>query len=363
MAQLARLPEPVSTACASRLSARLLAAKPAGRRMLLQEAAFRRPEVVQSLARRCHDLRQSRAGDLEAAAVALFEAGSAAAAPDSSRASWCAEALALAAVAQRRAGRPGEAQALLASASSLLMSGDGDPVLGGFVFEARASVSFDEGDFAASLEAGQLAFSRYSLVGDAHRASRAALAASRALVELGESVGAVRWGTIALSGIEPRQEPTLPYLALYNLAWALGEGSRHADAQHVLDRAEAVAPPDPPPDWAPRRLWLSARWLARSGRHAKALAALASARREFWRLGLWIDVGATDLEVAVIYGSLGDAIQAQCFLRAAAAAFTSFANGRLPESHLAALAGADVGRLRGLAESCYCSLRRSASVA
>ncbi len=195
---------------------------------------------------------------------------------------------------------PGAEQAL-AHAETLAEDGSADLLEEARRLDLKASLLSDQGRFEEAAEILDVVIDIYEEVRDPHRKGRALISQGLFLSYAGHPEKTVERIREGLSLIDAATEARLVLMARHNLAWALSDCGRPAEALRYLESFRSCYA-EFPNAWTGLRLqWLEGRIAAGMGRLDEAESRLREVRQRFVEQGLGYDASMVTLDLAAIY--------------------------------------------------------------
>jgi len=194
-----------------------------------------------------------------------------------------------------------EADRVIVEAESALERGTGDQVELATVLEAKASLRRAQRRFADALGLTERAGRLYRRLGESSRLARTLINKSTLESYLDRRQRAIATLRRALSMLDPVAEPELWTSATYNLATALHEAGRAAEA---VEKLAAVRPHLEATAGAVDRArfrWFEGVVARDASEPAAAERVFGEARDEFVRLGMAYEVALVSLDLAALY--------------------------------------------------------------
>jgi len=194
-----------------------------------------------------------------------------------------------------------EADRAIAEAERCLERGTGDPIEAGAVLESRASLRRAQRRFREALTLTERAGRLYRRLGDTARLARTLI--SRATLEshLHRRRQAIDTLRQALASLDRAAEPDLWMSATYNLATALHEAGRSAEAAETLEEVRPQLESSAGVSDRARLRWFEGHVAAGAGDAARAERNLREACDVFVRLEMAYEVALVSLDLAALY--------------------------------------------------------------
>ena len=219
----------------------------------------------------------------------------------------------------RIAGDLDEAQEALNQAAELLAQGTGDLADRARIYEFKASLEADRGNYDAALAALDAAYALHIERDDSHMAGRDLIAKGLYLGHMGRSRDAFRLTQRGLGMVEESREPGLVLSAIHNQIWFLVESGRLREARSLLGaHRDRLATGE-----AQRLdlLWLEGRISAGLRNEEGGLRDLEAAEQGFIATGRRAQAANVQLDQAAVHLRQGDSARALALIRAAEEAF------------------------------------------
>jgi tetratricopeptide (TPR) repeat protein len=189
----------------------------------------------------------------------------------------------------------------LARAEALSEEGSADPLEEASILDLKASLLSDQGWFERAAELLDVVIDIYEEIRDPHRKGRALISQGLILSYAGQPERTVELIRQGLGLIDLEEEPRLVLMARHNLAWALNDCGRSAEAQQQIERFRHCYG-EFPDSWTGLRLsWLEGRIAAGLGRLDEAERLLREVRERFVEQALGYDASMITLDLAALY--------------------------------------------------------------
>jgi tetratricopeptide (TPR) repeat protein len=193
------------------------------------------------------------------------------------------------------------AEQALARAEALAEEGSADPLEEARILDLKASLLSDQGRFERAVDLLDAVIDIYEEIRDPHRKGRALISQALFLSYAGrpeQTVERIRQG---LDLIDGEEEPRLVLMARHNLAWALNDCGRSAEALRQLESFRHTYG-EFPDSWTALRLaWLEGRIAAGLGKLDEAGRLLRQVRERFVEQALGYDACMVTLDLASLY--------------------------------------------------------------
>jgi tetratricopeptide (TPR) repeat protein len=219
----------------------------------------------------------------------------------------------------RIAGDLDEAREALDRAAEFLTQGTGDLADRARIYEFKASLEADRGDYDSALAALDAAYALHIERDDAHLAGRDLITKGLYLGHTGRSRDAFRLTQRGLGMVDKAREPGLVLSAIHNQLWFLVESGRLREARSLLGaHRDRLATGE-----AQRLdlLWLEGRISAGLRNEEAGLRDLEAAEQGFLATGRRAQAANVQLDQAAVHLRQGDSARALALIRAAEEAF------------------------------------------
>ena len=193
------------------------------------------------------------------------------------------------------------AEQALAHAGALAELGSADPLEEARILDFKASLLSDQGRFERAVDLLDAVIDIYEEIRDPHRKGRALISQALFLSYAGRPERTVERIRQGLDLIDGEEEPRLVLMARHNLAWALNDCGRSAEALRQLESFRHAYGEFPDPWTALRLAWLEGRIAAGLGKLEEAGRLLRQVRERFVGQALGYDASMVTLDLAALY--------------------------------------------------------------
>jgi tetratricopeptide (TPR) repeat protein len=201
------------------------------------------------------------------------------------------------------------AEQALTRAEELAEEGSADPLEEARILDLKASLLSDQGWFERAADLLDAVIEIYEEIRDPHRKGRALISQALFLSYAGQPERTVELIRQGLDLIDAEEEPRLVLMAWHNLAWALNDCGRSAEALQQLERFRHRYGAFPDPWTALRLAWLEGRTAAGLGRLDEAERLLKEVRERFVEQALGYDASMVTLDLASLYLRQGRTVE------------------------------------------------------